>query len=138
MTAQQYEPALRDARLDDAEEAARVVVRSITELCTADHRNDPDTIALWTANKTAANMRRWIEASHVVVAVDDLAILGVASMTREGIVTLNYVLPSHRLRGISKALITRLEVQASDRGLHAISLESTQTALRLYKSVGFE
>lgn len=43
---------IRDAVAEDAIEACEALRRSITELCVADHRNDPDLLANWLRNKT--------------------------------------------------------------------------------------
>jgi GNAT superfamily N-acetyltransferase len=128
---------IRDARIGDAEKACAVVRRSIVELCGADHRSDAETIALWLANKTANNMRRWIEHGHVLVATQGTAIAGVAALSGSGEITLNYVSPDARFRGISKALLARLEGRAAELGLTALTLQSTATALRFYQSVGY-
>jgi hypothetical protein len=56
--------------MEDAEESCAVIQHSITELCQVDHRGDAPTIALWLANKTAENMRRWIAQTYVFVATE--------------------------------------------------------------------
>jgi GNAT superfamily N-acetyltransferase len=103
---------IREASIEDAEEACRVVQRSITELCHADHQGDEPTLALWLANKTAESMRRWITQHHVFVATEGGAILGVGAIRSSGEVILNYVSPDVRFRGIGKALLQRLEERA--------------------------
>jgi GNAT superfamily N-acetyltransferase len=128
---------IRRATVDDADEACTVVRRSIMELCDADHRGDPPTIAAWLANKTADNMRRWIAGSHVFVAVERDAILGVGAILPSGHVTLNYVAPDARWRGVSKALLRRLEQQAAEMGAEAVTLHSTATAHRFYAAAGY-
>jgi hypothetical protein len=42
----------RRARVEDAAAACDVMRRSITELCLADHANDPTILEAWLANKT--------------------------------------------------------------------------------------
>jgi GNAT superfamily N-acetyltransferase len=128
---------IRKASADDAEEACTVVRRSIVELCGADHQDDAATIAAWLANKTADNMRRWIAQVHVFVATDQGRILGVGAMKASGEIALNYVSPDARLRGVSKAMVRRLERKAAELGLAALTLQSTATALRFYESAGF-
>ncbi|MBO0754535.1 MAG: GNAT family N-acetyltransferase, partial [Bradyrhizobiaceae bacterium] len=56
--------------------------------------------------------------------------------TGSGEITLNYVFPVARFRGISKALLQRLELQASHPGIQGITLQSSLTALRLYDAAG--
>jgi hypothetical protein len=58
---------IREAIFDDAEEACRVLRRSIVELCELDHKGDTDALDLWLANKTPRNLRRWMTESHVFV-----------------------------------------------------------------------
>jgi hypothetical protein len=94
---------IRAARIEDGEQACEVVRRSIGELCFADHRGDALTLALWLANKTADNMRRWIDAHHTLVAAEGALILGVGMMRSTGEVLLNYVSPDARFRASVRA-----------------------------------
>jgi GNAT superfamily N-acetyltransferase len=125
------------ARMTDADSAAGVVRRSIEQLCGADHKGDPATLSIWLGNKTAENMRRWIAAHTVVVAVEGGRITGVAAVRADGEIFLNYVAPEARFRGASKALMKRIEAWASGRGLQWLTLDSTATALRFYRSTGW-
>ena len=127
---------VRDACEQDVEEACAVIRRSISELCVLDHRGDAVTIERWLANKTPDNVRQWIRNHHVLVAVEEGAILGVAAMSAPGEVLLNYVSPDARFRGASKALVRALEARAADLGLPFLTLTSTLTALCFYKAAG--
>ena len=73
----------------------------------------------------------------MLVAVEDGAILGVAAVTDDGEITLNYVSPDARFRGVSRALVAALEARASARGNTRCTLVSTETALRFYRSAGY-
>ena len=128
---------VRDACEQDAGEACLVVRRSISELCSLDHQGDRNTLDLWLANKTAANMRRWIREHHVLVAAEASAILGVAAMTSSGEIILNYVSPDARFRSVSKALVRGLEVRAAKLGIGLLTLKSTATAAHFYRSAGY-
>ena len=128
---------IRQAKTEDAPAACSVIRRSIAELCHADHGGDEVLLGKWLSNKTVENVTRWIKQSHVVVAEEAGALLGVAAMTNTGKVTLNSVSPHARFRGVSKALMQRLEAQASTLGLSECVLETTQTALRFYESLGY-
>jgi GNAT superfamily N-acetyltransferase len=128
---------IREASIEDAEKACHVVRRSITELCYADHRGDAPTLALWLANKTAENMRRWITQNHVFVATEGGTLVGVGAIKSSGEIILNYVSPDARFRGISKALLTRLEVRASELAVEVITLQSSATARQFYLSAGY-
>src|SRR6266446_2224392 len=129
---------IREASIEDAEEACRILRRSIVELCELDHKGDTDALDLWLANKTPRNVRRWITESHVFVAAEDGAILGVAAIDNSGEITLNYVSPDARFRGVSKALISRLEARALELGARRVTLESTATARGFYLSACYE
>src|SRR5215472_8010317 len=63
--------------------------------------------------------------------------IGVAAMNDAGKFALNYVSPHARFRGVSKALVQRLEARARTLGLGECVLETTQTALRFYERLGY-
>jgi GNAT superfamily N-acetyltransferase len=128
---------VRPANIEDAEEACRVIRRSITELCYADHQDDDSTLALWLANKTAENMNRWIAQHHVFVAAEGDVILGVGAIRSSGEIILNYVAPDARFRGISKAILAQLEARASDLAVEIVTLESSATARKFYLAAGY-
>lgn len=128
---------VRPAQIADADQAISVIRRSIQELCELDHRSDAATLSMWLRNKTADNMRRWIAAHTVLVAVDGERITGVAAVQANGEILLNYVAPEARFQGVSKCLIRGIEVWASSHGLKWLTLESTATALRFYLSTGW-
>ncbi|MBV8455530.1 MAG: GNAT family N-acetyltransferase [Acetobacteraceae bacterium] len=113
--------------------------RSITELCTADHANDPDILQRWLANKTPENVAAWITNPNnsVLVATENNAILAVGGVTNHGEITLNYVSPDARFRGISRAMLSALEARDRDRGNTTCTLTSTETARRFYKTAGY-
>jgi hypothetical protein len=73
---------IRDARLEDASSACQVVGRSISELCVADHGNDPAILKQWLNNKTPENLASWITHpdNSVLVAVEHGTILSVGSV----------------------------------------------------------
>ncbi len=100
---------IRRATAEDADAACRILRRSITELCGADHHGDAETLAQWLANKTPDNMRRWIAQTHVFVAAEGERLPGVGAINDAGEIMLNYVAPEARFRGVSKAMLARLE-----------------------------
>ena len=128
---------VRKADPEDADEACGIVRRSIAELCRADHQDDNATISGWLGNKTPDNFRRWVAQTFVCVAIEQDRIIGVGAMTAAGEITLNYVSPDARFRGVSKALLQCLERNAIGLGLEALTLQSTLTALPFYGSAGF-
>ena len=75
---------ISEARVEDAAGACDVLRRSISELCAADHNNDPALLTGWLANKTPENVAAWITdpGNVVLVAFDDGRMAGVAAMNR--------------------------------------------------------
>ena len=96
-------------------------------------------MARWLANKTPENLRAWIARpdASLLVAVEDGAILAVGMVSDAGEILLNYVSPSARFRGVSRALLKALEARARERGAAIATLESTETARRFYLSNGY-
>jgi GNAT superfamily N-acetyltransferase len=130
---------IRDAVAEDAPAACQVLRRSITELCIADHGNDPTILVGWLSNKTPEIVASWIAAPNnsVLVAVERGTILAVGSVTNAGEVTLNYVSPDARFRGVSRALLRAIEGRAIERGNVRCTLMSTETARRFYLAHGY-
>jgi GNAT superfamily N-acetyltransferase len=130
---------VRTAIVEDADEACRVLRRSIVELCAPDHRSDPTFLEKWLSNKTPDNVRSWIlhPSSCVFVAVENGAIVGVGAVTDQGEVTLNYVSPDARFKGVSKAILNRIELEVLALGNATCALTSTETARRFYQSAGY-
>lgn len=129
---------IRDAVPEDAPVACEVMRRSITQLCVADHRNDPEILERWLDNKTPEIFRSWIRPDNsLLVAVEDDSILAVGCVTNSGEITLNYVSPDTRFRGVSKALLRALEARAIEQGNERCTLSSTETARRFYLARGF-
>jgi len=128
---------VRDANEQDADDCCFVVRHSISELCILDHQGDATTLELWLANKTPANMQRWIREHHVLVAVFGTAISGVAGMTARGEIILNYVSPNARFQGVSKALLRGLERRAQHLRIPLLKLQSTATAMHFYRALGY-
>jgi GNAT superfamily N-acetyltransferase len=116
-----------------------VMRRSIAELCISDHQNDPVILNKWLGNKTPEVFRKWIAqpGNSLLVAVQGAKIVGVGSVTDQGQITLNYVSPDARFRGVSKLMLEALEQRATDRGCSCCTLNSTETARRFYLSNGY-
>ena len=130
---------IRDARLEDADQACDVLRRSISQLCVVDHGNDPAILNAWLANKKPEIVAAWIsqQGNSLLLAVEGDATLAVGSVTDAGEITLNYVAPEARFRGVSRALLSALEVRAAERGNRRCKLTSTETAHRFYQSAGY-
>jgi GNAT superfamily N-acetyltransferase len=130
---------IREAVSTDAPAACQVLRRSIIELCVADHQNDPAILDRWLANKTPEIIASWIAqlASSMLLAVEGDAILAVGAVTDAGEITLNYVSPDARFRGVSRAMLGALEARAAERGNARCTLLSTATARRFYRAAGY-
>ena len=109
---------IRDAMAADAAAACEVLRASISELCAADHHNDPEILRRWLANKTPESVTAWAAdpGASLLLAVEGDTILAVGSVRNDGEITLNYVSPAARFRGASSALLKALEARALDRG----------------------
>lgn len=130
---------IRDATIADAVKACEAIRASITELCIADHQQNPDILRRWLASKTPDNVAAWAAAvdSSLLVAIEDDSVLAVGGVKDGGEITLNYVAPEARFRGVSAALLKALEARAVERGAVEITLLSTETAHRFYLSRGY-
>ena len=73
----------------------------------------------------------------LLVAVEGASIVAVGRVTDAGEITLNYVSPDARFRGVSTAMLDALERRARKRGNRRCRLNSTQTALRFYLARGY-
>ena len=127
---------LRPATLADVPAMSATLTASITELCAADHHNDPAAIARWTANKTPDGVLQWFDNpdNRLFVAERDggLAAAGAFNIQRQ--IILNYVSPEHRFAGASTALLAAMEEAL---GPGEATLTSTETARRFYRARGW-
>jgi GNAT superfamily N-acetyltransferase len=130
---------IRDATPQDADAACDVLRRSISQLCAADHGNDSAILGRWLTNKTPEIVAGWAKqpGNSLLLAVEGHVVLGVGSVTDAGEITLNYVAPEARFRGVSRALLGALEARAAERGNTRCTLTSTETAHRFYQSSGY-
>jgi GNAT superfamily N-acetyltransferase len=130
---------VREARVEDAGAAVELVRASIEQLCIADHRNDPDTLARWLANKTPQSFRTWLAnpENYCVVATEGKELLGVGLLRRDGELVLFYLRPGTQRRGIGTSIYRVLEQQASNWGLRTLHLGSTLMAQSFYRAQGF-
>jgi GNAT superfamily N-acetyltransferase len=61
----------------------------------------------------------------------------VGAVTDAGEITLNYVSPHARFRGVSRAVLGALESRAMKQGNVRCTLTSTETARRFYRANGY-
>jgi GNAT superfamily N-acetyltransferase len=131
--------SVRRAEARDAEAAVEVVRRSITELCTADHRGDADTIAKWLSNKTVQNFVSWFanDDNFCVIAEASSRLCGVGLLHRGGEIKLFYLAPNAQRQGMGNAIHLALEEKANAWGLRELRLESTVLARPFYERLGY-
>jgi len=131
---------VRPATLADTERALLVVRQSITQLCSADHHDDPATLERWLANKTPEHFARWLAdpASLLVVAELSRIVRGVGNINRAGKIHLCYVEPGFERVGLGGAILEALEAQAAAWGLGLLTLESSANARGFYARHGYE
>ena len=130
---------IRPARPADVPAMSRVLIASITELCAADHANDPAAIAAWTRNKTPEGVAAMQANADLLLFVAEVSgrIGAVGALTRSGEIALNYVAPDMRFRGLSKAILAHLENELLSLGFAEARLEATATAQRFYERAGW-
>lgn len=129
----------RRAVPDDAAVALAVLRASITELCVADHENDPRTLEPWLRNKTPAEFAGWLSDAdnYMVVAELDSMIRGVGALHKSGEIRLCYVQPGMQGMGVGAALLGALEAQASAWRIPKLVLRSTTRARSFYEHKGY-
>ena len=128
---------VRPAAPDDVAAMSAVLIGSITELCVADHGNNPEALASWLANKSPEGVAKWFAnpANTLFVAERDGEIAAVGGHNTEREIILNYVSPRHRFMGVSKAMLVALE---AGLGPGEATLDSSETARRFYRDAGWE
>ncbi|MGB3335713.1 MAG: GNAT family N-acetyltransferase, partial [Devosia sp.] len=109
---------------------------SIRQLCGADHQQDEVAIAAWVGGPD--KFVRLLQRPEAVLVVAELdgALAGLAGFSGDS-VTLNYVHPDFRFRGVSKALMREVEARLAAAGVAIGRLDSTHTALSFYRAIGW-
>ena len=130
---------IRPALPDEAEAAIDLVRRSITQLCVEDHQNDAMTLEGWLVNKSAKNMRAWIETPgcFAFVAEREGELVGVGVYTGAGDLLLLYVAPEARFSGISSALLAHMEDSARALRLPSLHVSASRAARRFFLERGY-
>lgn len=129
---------VRPAESQDAAAAIAAVRNSISQLCAADHRNDPATLAAWLRNKTADNFAAWIaNPDNFCVVAKAGIVAGVGLLHRSGEIRLFYLAPGCQRQGIGRALYQALESQARQWSLARLHLDSTDRARPFYEAMGY-
>lgn len=136
-----HEIAIRKAMPADAETMSALLIASITQLCRADHGDNPEKIAAWTANKSPEHITGWIDQGETVLLVaelSDIGMSGVGAAFPDGRIVLNYVHPDARFRGVSRAMLRALEHHLAELSVVEASLTATRTASDFYLAQGWQ
>ncbi|GAA6208714.1 GNAT family N-acetyltransferase [Cognatishimia sp. WU-CL00825] len=129
---------IRQAVEADAQSISRVLIRSITQLCFDDHKDAPEAIASWTAEKSPEDIVRWINAgTQLRVSECDGQIAAVGGFLTTGRILLLYVHPAFRGAGHSSALLDAMEQEIASFGNQQAQLVSSHTALGFYRKRGW-
>jgi predicted GNAT family acetyltransferase len=130
---------LRAPTADDADAMSKVLVASITELCSADHVDDSGAISAWTRNKSPEGVLDLLANAKIQIFVADRdgEIIAVGAISFPATIALNYVSPTARFQGVSKALLTHMEQVLIAQGQQEAFLEATATALKFYERMGW-
>jgi GNAT superfamily N-acetyltransferase len=130
---------VRPAAPEDVAAACAVLRRSIQECCRQDHQDDSVKLDAWLGNKTPATVGSWIASptNHMLVAVREGALVGVALVTQAGKLSLCYVVPEAQHCGVGKALLAGVEAKAREWGIGALSLKSTAGACDFFARNGY-
>ncbi|MES2018944.1 MAG: GNAT family N-acetyltransferase [Pseudomonadota bacterium] len=130
---------IRIARPDDAADACRVLRRSITECCGADHGGQPEVLQGWLGNKTPDNVASWIASpsNFTLVALRDGELVGITLLTQAGKLSLCYLVPEAQHAGIGKAMLECAEIQARRWGISVLRLHSTASGRDFYARNGY-
>jgi GNAT superfamily N-acetyltransferase len=118
---------------------SRVLTASIRQLCSADHRDDPVLVERWLANKSEPEVAKMLAnpKARFYVAECDGEVAAVGSVLEPDEIALNYVDPSHRFTGVSRALLAAMERDLVTAGIREARLTSTGTAHRFYEAAGW-
>lgn len=131
---------VRPAIEGDADTAAEIIRRSITQLCALDYRNDPAVLERWLEHRSAEDVRRWTRAADrklFVVEAEERQLIGVGLATDAATIALNHVAPEARFRGVSKLLVRHMETHLSALGRTRVTLLSSNVAREFYLALGY-
>jgi len=123
----------------DAAAACALLRRSIEQGCAPDHRDRPDVLDTWLANKTPENVAGWFASAtnHAIVAERDGELLGLALLTQAGKLALCYVEPEALRIGVGRALLTAVEDQARAWNIRKLHLHSPASTATFFERHGY-
>lgn len=136
---------IRPARSEEIKVLSEVIGASITNLCRADHHDDPDRIKPWVASNSPMTLNSILHdpAQRLLVAEPDgiVAVGGIDWRHQpdgQGRIRLLFVTPEARGKGYCKALLAAMEDELRALGRFEARLTATNTALAFYRSNGWQ
>ncbi|MDQ2819581.1 MAG: GNAT family N-acetyltransferase [Pseudomonadota bacterium] len=131
--------ALRIAVAGDEQSVCELLRRAIAEGCAPDHRDQPDVLEHWLANKTPQTVRGWMASpsNYMLVADSGVQLLGVALLNQAGKLALCYVDPDMLKRGVGRAMLEAVEVQARSWNISKLFLHSPASASGFFARLGY-
>ncbi|UWQ74444.1 GNAT family N-acetyltransferase [Leisingera sp. M658] len=133
------ELVIRPATVFDVFAMSQVLIASIRDLCQADHGGDAGKIADWTANKSPAQIRNWIDGpGRYWLAERGGGAAAVGGLGPDGTVSLLYVSPDAVGQGSGSGMLRHLETELRRAGHSEGRLNATRTALGFYSSNGWQ
>ncbi len=126
---------LREARLSDAAEIARVMRASIRRLARGAYTSRQ--IAAWSS--LPALYHAWAMTAggeEYIVAEEDGTIVGYAAR-RRGELTAVFVAPSQARSGIGTRLLRRVEDEARRKGVRSLVVRAALGAVPFYETMGY-
>jgi GNAT superfamily N-acetyltransferase len=126
---------IRRFRKEDAGVIAFLIRRTLFEINSKDYRNDYlETIAaMYTPEKLQDNAR----LKKIFTAETEDKIVGTATIHKDYISCV-FVLPDFIGKGIGRLLMDALEQEARANGFDTVMLQSSLTAHRFYKQLGYQ
>lgn len=121
----------------DATAAAAVVVTSMQVTNAPDY--PAEVIAHLSAYNTPEQFQMLVAGGREILLAEDASgrVVGTGGLDAGQLVTL-FVLPDAQGHGIGAALVAAIEQLARTRGLDALTLRSSITAVRFYERLGYE
>ncbi|KQB12445.1 GNAT family N-acetyltransferase [Rhodobacter capsulatus] len=136
---------IRPARSEELPVLSAVIGASITALCRADHRDDPERIRPWVASNSPMalasilhdpDQRLFVAEPEGIVAVG--AIDWRHQPDGEGRIRLLFAAPEAQGKGCGRALLAALEEELRAHGRVEARLTATNTALAFYRRQGWQ
>lgn len=128
---------IRKIRSGEAGSIWRLLHNTVHRINQADY-SDEELVVLAPDEYDAPHWVSRFIRTHPLVATEGRDLLGFAELAEDGRIDLFYVHHDHQGKGIGRALMQRLRVEAASRGLHQLYCEASITARPFFENMGFE